>query len=124
MKAVARDGTSMPSSRHLIATRPSRVPDLMERSRDSRASVLSLDVNALTFRPSRDTGKTKAVIYDFFVVPPPFGDRFGPSGRRWERSLFSRELRRILEFCACADNGISERTKLLDLRQEYDLMDL
>jgi superfamily II DNA or RNA helicase len=75
-------------------------------------------------RPSKETGKTKAVIYDFFVVPPPFGDRFGPSGRRWERSLFSRELRRILEFCACADNGISERTKLLDLRQEYDLMDL
>ncbi len=75
-------------------------------------------------RPSRDTGKTKAIIFDFFVVPPPFGDRFGPMGRRWERSLFSRELRRILEFCACADNGISERTKLLDLRQEYDLMDL
>jgi superfamily II DNA or RNA helicase len=75
-------------------------------------------------RPSKETGKTKAVIYDFFVEPPPFGDRFGPSGRKWERSLFSRELRRILEFCACADNGISERTKLLDLRQEYDLMDL
>lgn len=75
-------------------------------------------------RPSPDTGKTKAVIYDFFVVPPPFGDRFGPSGRKWERSLFSRELRRILEFCACADNGNAERAKLLDLRQEYDLMDL
>jgi superfamily II DNA or RNA helicase len=75
-------------------------------------------------RTSKETGKTKAVIYDFFVEPPPFGDRFGPSGRKWERSLFSRELRRILEFCACADNGSSERTKLLDLRQEYDLMDL
>ena len=75
-------------------------------------------------RPSRDTGKTKAIIFDFFVVPPPFGETFGPSGRKWERSLFSRELRRILEFCACADNGNTERTKLLDLRQEYDLMDL
>ena len=75
-------------------------------------------------RPSPESGKTKATIYDFFVVPPPFGDQFGPSGWRWERSLFSRELRRIIEFCACADNGNAESAKLLDLRKEYDLMDL
>jgi superfamily II DNA or RNA helicase len=75
-------------------------------------------------RPSPESGKTKATIYDFFVVPPPFGEQFGPSGRRWERSLFARELRRILEFCACADNGNAESAKLLDLRTEYDLMDL
>jgi superfamily II DNA or RNA helicase len=75
-------------------------------------------------RPSPESGKTKATIYDFFVVPPPFGDQFGASGRRWERSLFSRELRRILEFCACADNGNAESAKLLDLRKEYDLLDL
>jgi superfamily II DNA or RNA helicase len=75
-------------------------------------------------RPSPESGKTKATIYDFFVVPPPFGDQFGPSGWRWERSLFSRELRRIIEFCACADNGNAESAKLLDLRKEYDLLDL
>lgn len=75
-------------------------------------------------RPSPESGKTKATIYDFFVVPPPFGDQFGPSGWRWERSLFSRELRRIIEFCACADNGNAESAKLLDLRIEYDLLDL
>jgi superfamily II DNA or RNA helicase len=75
-------------------------------------------------RPSPETGKTKAIIYDFFVVPPPFGNQFGASGLKWERSLFSRELRRILEFCACADNGNAESAKLLDLRKEYDLLDL
>lgn len=73
-------------------------------------------------RPS--PGKTKAVIYDFFVVPPDLSKDYGLAGRRWERSLFGRELTRILEFCECANNGITERAKLLDLRQAYDLMDL
>jgi superfamily II DNA or RNA helicase len=73
-------------------------------------------------RPS--PGKTKAVIFDFFVVPPEFNTEHGDAGRRWERSLFARELTRILEFCECADNRDTARAKLLDLRIEYDLLKL
>ena len=73
-------------------------------------------------RPS--PGKTTAVIFDFFVVPPRFNNEYGDAGRRWERSLFARELTRILEFCECADNRDTARAKLLDLRREYDLLKL
>ena len=67
-------------------------------------------------------GKDRAVIYDFIVQPPDFGG--DASAYNLERSLFSRELSRIKEFCETAENGPTAFNSLLHLRQRYQLVAL
>ena len=61
-------------------------------------------------------GKKVALIWDFIVRPPDAGDF------NVERRLFKRELKRIIEFCRTAENGVSALNELRDLRSEYNLL--
>jgi DNA phosphorothioation system restriction enzyme len=70
----------------------------------------------------RAPGKTRAVIYDFIVLPPDFGGDADDKSFNLERKLFRRELERVLEFCASAENGPVALNKLNDLRLRYNLL--
>ena len=70
----------------------------------------------------RAAGKTRAIIYDFIVQPPDFGGEANDKSFNLERKLFRRELERVLEFCASAENGPVSLNKLNDLRLRYNLL--
>lgn len=70
----------------------------------------------------RAPGKTRAVIYDFIVQPPDFGSSDEDKDFNLERRLFRRELERILDFCATAENGPAALNQLHDLRLRYNLI--
>jgi DNA phosphorothioation system restriction enzyme len=65
-------------------------------------------------------GKDRAILYDTIVLPPQL-DR-----EMWEieRSLLRKELKRLIEFADLADNAGEARLKLLQLQQEYSLLDI
>lgn len=71
----------------------------------------------------KSEGKQFAHIYDFIVRPPEFLD-FGDDQQAYqtERSLFKRELRRVIEFCEDALNGDQALDALRDLRVKYNLV--
>jgi superfamily II DNA or RNA helicase len=73
-------------------------------------------------RRSDETGKRRAVIYDFIVEPPDFGGHMSDDAFNLERRLFGRELARILEFCATAENGPAALHELEPLRRRYNLV--
>jgi DNA phosphorothioation system restriction enzyme len=73
-------------------------------------------------RRSDETGKRRAVIYDFIVEPPDFGGRMSDDAFNLERRFFGRELARILEFCATAENGPAALHELEPLRRRYNLV--
>jgi superfamily II DNA or RNA helicase len=67
-------------------------------------------------------GKQFAEIYDFVIAPPepePDGDA---DSFNLERSLFRRELKRIEEFCATADNGPEAQLALQDIRNSFNTL--
>jgi DNA phosphorothioation system restriction enzyme len=68
----------------------------------------------------RAAGKDRALIWDFVVIPPDWGDQQGAFNL--ERKLFARELERIVEFCECAENGAQALASLRDLRLRYNLL--
>jgi superfamily II DNA or RNA helicase len=70
----------------------------------------------------RAPGKDRAVIYDFIVRPPDFGSADTDRDFNAERRLFRRELERILDFCASAENGPAALNQLHDLRLQYNLL--
>jgi DNA phosphorothioation system restriction enzyme len=70
----------------------------------------------------RAPGKARAVIYDFIVQPPDFGGGNEDKDFNLERRLFRRELERILDFCATAENGPAALNQLHDLRLRYNLI--
>ncbi len=70
----------------------------------------------------RAPGKTRAVIYDFIVQPPDFGSGDEDKDFNLERRLFRRELERILDFCATAENGPAALNQLHDLRLRYNMI--
>lgn len=70
----------------------------------------------------RAPGKTRAIIYDFIVRPPDFGGDTDEKEFNLERKLFRRELERVQEFCASAENGPAALNKLHDLRLHYNLI--
>lgn len=72
-------------------------------------------------RPS--PGKKRAEIFDMVVVPPA-SDRTRGSKFTVERNMIAKELKRVLQFAALAENATSARNSLLKLRQEYHLLDL
>ncbi|PSB01887.1 DNA phosphorothioation system restriction enzyme [Merismopedia glauca CCAP 1448/3] len=65
-------------------------------------------------------GKERAILYDTIVLPPQL-DR-----EMWEveRSLLRKELKRLIEFADLADNAGEARVKLLQLQQQYNLLDI
>ena len=67
-------------------------------------------------------GKTRAIIYDFFIRPPDLGGHLDDEAFNLERSFFQRELRRIVEFCRTAENGPEALHSLHDLRIVYYLL--
>lgn len=73
-------------------------------------------------RRSDETGKRRAVIYDFIVEPPDFGGKLTDEAFNLERRFFQRELQRILEFCATAENGPDALHQLEPLRLKYNLV--
>lgn len=73
-------------------------------------------------RRSEATGKRRAVIYDFIVVPPDFGGKTDDNLFNLERRFFQRELQRIVEFCASAENGPDALHQLEPLRRKYNVL--
>jgi len=68
----------------------------------------------------RAPDKDRATLFDTVVVPPQC-DR-----ETWEveRNLLRKELKRFVEFADLADNAGEARSQLLDLQQEYGLLNL
>lgn len=67
-------------------------------------------------------GKYFATIYDFIIRPPDMEVSLGDKGFNLERSLFERELKRILDFCNCAKNGPEALQTMRELRIKYNLL--
>jgi DNA phosphorothioation system restriction enzyme len=67
-------------------------------------------------------GKDRAIIYDFIVRPPDFGGSSETASYNMERSMFKRELVRIVEFCDTAVNGAQALNSLMQLRIDYGLL--
>jgi superfamily II DNA or RNA helicase len=67
-------------------------------------------------------GKDKAIIYDFIVNPPDYGGVLDDRAFNIERRLFRRELKRVIEFCATARNGMTALNTLTLLRKKYNLL--
>lgn len=65
-------------------------------------------------------GKKRATLFDMIVLPPDLGRETLDV----ERNLLKRELRRFLEFSDLADNSGEARSKLLELQERYQLLDL
>lgn len=65
--------------------------------------------------------KDFAEIYDFVVVPPAsqIEQHFS-----YERAILRGELRRVVEFANMAENGPVALGRLLDVRKEYNLLDV
>jgi superfamily II DNA or RNA helicase len=70
----------------------------------------------------RAAGKERAEIFDLIVTPPPPSDSSDAASFNVERSLFRRELSRIVEFAGKAANGPQALAALLDLRKRYNLL--
>jgi DNA phosphorothioation system restriction enzyme len=70
----------------------------------------------------KSEGKSFAHIWDFIVSPPDFSGCEDDHAFNVERRLFQRELKRVLEFCATAENGPAALHELYDLRKRYNLL--
>lgn len=70
----------------------------------------------------RADGKDRAEIFDFIVTPPDPVESADAATFNVERSLFRRELSRIIEFAGNASNGPKALAALLDLRKRYNLL--
>lgn len=69
-------------------------------------------------------GKDMAEIHDFIVAPPE--EHRDPASEHFTitRKLFAKELRRVFEFADLAENGPEARGKLLDIRDQLNLLDM
>ena len=70
-------------------------------------------------RPSRETGKEKAIIYDLLLKPPPPNEN--SSIRLRERRLTARELLRHKEFASIAINKDEAFEKIKSIAELYDI---
>lgn len=70
----------------------------------------------------RFPGKSRADIFDFFVVPP--GEDYGRDSTEFKcvRGLLRTQLARVREFADLAENGPVAREVLLRLRSRFDLL--
>jgi len=68
----------------------------------------------------RAEGKEKAKIIDIMTTPPQNGS-FSEAEYQLERSILTRELRRIRYFASCADNRNEALLAVYDLASKYNL---
>lgn len=94
------------------------------------AFILSSSTNPRQFiqrrgrvlRRSPATGKRKAEIFDFFVIPPLDGSDHTAS--RAMQGAVKRQLQRVVEFSNLALNGPEARKTVLDWTKEHGLLRL
>jgi superfamily II DNA or RNA helicase len=94
------------------------------------AFILSSSTNPRQFiqrrgrvlRRSPATGKRKAEIFDFFVIPP-LGLAEGAASKAM-RNVVRSQLNRVMEFSSLALNGPAARKALLDWTREHHLVEL
>jgi superfamily II DNA or RNA helicase len=67
-------------------------------------------------------GKNFAEIYDLIIEPPELGETSEDAVFNMERSIFAKELKRIIEFCRTADNGPEALEQVHDLCLKYNLL--
>lgn len=72
----------------------------------------------------RSPGKEMAEIHDFVVAPPTKHRDAGSEHFATTRRLFGRELQRVAEFAKLATNGPEAMNRLLDIRDELNLLDI
>jgi superfamily II DNA or RNA helicase len=66
-------------------------------------------------------GKDKAIVYDFIVVPRP---EYVPLKREMDAGLLKKEMPRFAEFASVAKNEFEARSKLWNLLNHYELLNL
>jgi hypothetical protein len=94
-----------------------------------RAFILASSTNPRQFIQRRGRvlrnapGKHQAEIHDFVVVPEAQTNA-DPHIFDVERSLFRRELLRIVEFASVAENGHEVMAQLLPLRKTFNALDI
>jgi len=71
----------------------------------------------------KEKNKKYSNIHDFIVVPPSFKSN-KISNFDVERKLIKRELRRVNWFAKLAENGAEASSKLLNIKREYNLLDM
>lgn len=67
-------------------------------------------------------GKKFAEIYDFVIAPTGMDDYLDDQTFNMERALFQRELKRIEEFCATANNGPEALKTLIEIRKRMNII--
>jgi DNA phosphorothioation system restriction enzyme len=67
-------------------------------------------------------GKKFAEIYDFVIAPPDPDPDIDDATFNIERSLFRRELKRIEEFCALAENGPEAQRALQNIQNSFNVL--
>lgn len=95
------------------------------------AFILSSSTNPRQFiqrrgrvlRRSPATGKTKAEIFDFFVIPTIL-EQSGEEVSRAMQAMLKRQLDRVIEFSSLALNGAAARRDLVSWTSEHGLMGL
>lgn len=95
------------------------------------AFILSSSTNPRQFiqrrgrvlRRSPATGKTKAEIFDFFVIPAVL-DQSAEEVSRAMQAMVRRQLDRVLEFSSLALNGAAARRDLVSWTSRHGLMGL
>ena len=70
-------------------------------------------------RPSPETGKKYAEVFDMIVHPP-----FGHAVTEIERKLVRKELMRVTDFADLARNCGAARVALLPLQKQFNLLDM
>lgn len=102
------EGVDIPETRHAFILASSSNPrQFIQR----RGRVLRL---------SPETGKTRAMLWDFVAIPP--ADVISGELRRIDRRLVEGELRRVALFARAALNGPQAMGALGELRDRYDLL--
>lgn len=67
-------------------------------------------------------GKDRAELFDYIVIPPK--EEMGDSIFSIERRLVRREMERVVKFTKDAENGYLALNRLLEIRKQYNLLDL
>lgn len=72
----------------------------------------------------RHASKTRAEIYDFFVIPPPEDMDKSSPGYGAARALVRSQVHRAAEFASLAENGPIARAALVDIMAPLHLLDI
>jgi len=70
----------------------------------------------------RFPGKMRAEVFDLFVTFPPAD--YSPDAPQYKigRGLVRSQLRRVQEFAGLAENGPAATSRLLELRDHFNLL--